>query len=588
MSEKNEKAGEILKKALNDLGRIPENGHYPTSTLFTLWFLLARLTDNPALARASITDGPNDKGCDAVFIDERAEKVFVIQAKHSRRLGEHSENRDAITSFTVLHQCISKDDDSCAEEFLRDADPIAANKLRQARELVREREFALEMIFLTCRSVSPGMRRDFINRTEKQGVIIDAGKLADIIDDWEKGIAPPIPELRLEMDSESYMRYEDERADGEKVETWIFPMRGDKVARLFSDTGVRIFAANVRGYLKKTSVNAAMKRTLEIDPENFFHRNNGVTISCRGAERTESGILLVRNPQIINGQQTTRTLAEFTNKNPKQAATTRVLVRVFVEEHGDKLVSSVVIGVNEQNPIKASDLVSSDPRQVTLERELRKINICYLRKRGRETKQEVKARSISSGLMSSVRGVYKKEEFAKAVAGCEIDPAKVRSGLDNLFHTEYHLLFPTDDPYYYLSRRFLVEAVTSRASGNSDRAYAKWVVAGFMWESLKAIIVPKQRRFLNIWLRRREENWYLREPLEKVIEMVFVEALNFYREESRKVDRKNRKDVSVFFKDTKDLAGKFRRFWRANASARKRDRFATLLKEVRSALTDWE
>ena len=587
MSEKNEKAGEILKKALNDLGRIPENGRYPTSTLFTLWFLLARLTDKPALARDSITDGPNDKGCDAVFIDERAEKAFIIQAKHSRRLGEHPEKRDSITSFTVLRERILTDDDSRAQKFLRDADPVAANKLRQARESVRERGFGLEMIFLTCHSVSAGMEEDFKTNTEEQGAVIDAGKLADIIDEWEKGVAPPVHELPLDMDSESHVRYEDKRTDGEKVETWIFPMRGDKVARLFSDTGPRIFAANVRGYLKKTSVNAAMTHTLENDPENFFHRNNGVTISCRGASRTESGVLLVRNPQIINGQQTTRTLAEFARKNPEKVEASRVLVRVFVEERGDKLVSSVVIGVNDQNPIKASDLVSNDARQVALERELRKINIGYQRKRERETKREVELRL--RGVMSSVRGVYKKEEFAKAVAGCNMDPAKVRSGLDNLFRDEYHLLFPTDDPYYYLSRRFLVEAVTSCASGNSDRAYAKWMVAGFMWESLKAIITPKERRFCDMWLHKNwGDNWHLKEPLEKSIEMVFVEALKFYREESRKTDLKKRKDLSRFFKDTKDLAVKFRRFWRANASATKRDRFAARLKEVRSALTDWE
>ena len=590
MSEKNERA-ETLAKALADLGRTPENRHYQPSTLFTLWFLLARLTGKPDLARDAITDGPGDKGCDAVFIDERAGKVFVIQAKHSRRFGESPERRDAITSFAALRGRILTDDDARAEQFLRDADPVAADKLRRARELVREQSFGLEMRFVTCHTVSAGMEEDFRVHTEQQGAVIDADELAEIIDDWEKGVAPPVHELRLEMDSEDRFRHKDERTDG--VETWVFPMRGDKVGRLFLDTGPRIFAANVRGYMgKKTSANESMEKTLERDPWNFFHRNNGVTISCRSAALAEGGRLLVRSPQIINGQQTTRTLSDFVRRKPEQAAAASVLVRVFVEERGDELVSSVVRGVNDQNPIKAADLLSNDPRQVALERELRKINIGYIRKRG-EAKQAARARLRRT--MSSVREIYKKEDFAQAVAGCGMDPRKVRSGLDNLFRDEYGSLFPTDDPYYYLSRRFLVEAATSCARGNPDRAYAKWMVTGFMWESLKPIVEPRGRRFCDMWLRRGwggdgwgGDKWHLKEPLDKAIEMVFAEARRFYHGESRNMDRNRRKDISVFFKDTRDLAGKFHRFWRANASATKRDRFAARLEDIRSALADWE
>lgn len=585
MSEKNEKAGETLAKALADFGRNPDNGRYQPSSLFTLWFLLARLTDKPAAARDAMTDGPNDKGCDAVFIDERAGKVFVIQAKHSRRLGEKGENRNAVTSFARLRERILTDDDARVENFLRNADSIVADKLRRARTLIHGRGFGLEAQFVTCNSVSKGIKGDFMDDTDGEGVIIDADELAAIIDEWENGVAPPVHELRLEMDSEERMRYKDQRADGEKVETWLFPMRGDKIAQLSVDTGPRIFAANVRGYLKKTSVHKAMADTLEKDPQNFFHRNNGVTIACRGAALADDGALLVRGPQIINGQQTTLQLADFVRKYPEQVAKARVLVRVFVEERGDDLVLSVVRGVNAQNPVKESDLLSNERRQVALERELRKINIGYQRKRERETKGEL-LRRLHRNTMPGVRGVYKKEEFARAVVGCNMDPAKSRGGLDNLFRDEYGDLFPTDDPYYYLSRRFLVEAVTAGARGDLNRGRAKWVVTGFIWGELKSLV--ENKRFCDLWLRPNSEKRRLKESLQKAIEMVFVEALKFHREESRKVERAQRKSVSMFFKDTRDLAGKFRRFWRASASATKRARFAARLRDVGSALENWE
>ena len=85
-------------------------------------------------------------------------------------------------------------------------------------------------------------------------------------------------------------------------------MRGDKVGKLYGDTGVRIFAANIRGYLdSKTSANREMEKTLETEAKKFFYLNNGVTISCDKIDDREidQNVLILRRPQIINGQQTT-------------------------------------------------------------------------------------------------------------------------------------------------------------------------------------------------------------------------------------------------------------------------------------------
>ena len=75
----------------------------------------------------------------------------------------------------------------------------------------------------------------------------------------------------------------------------------------------KLFARNIRGFLgMKSPVNKGMEETLKKEPERFFYYNNGVTIICDEAERKSSGgrdILQVANPQVINGQQTTRTLA---------------------------------------------------------------------------------------------------------------------------------------------------------------------------------------------------------------------------------------------------------------------------------------
>ena len=61
-----------------------------------------------------------------------------------------------------------------------------------------------------------------------------------------------------------------------------------------------------------TGDNRGMEATLQKEPEYFWYYNNGITIVCDEAKQESSRgrqILRVTNPQVINGQQTTRTLA---------------------------------------------------------------------------------------------------------------------------------------------------------------------------------------------------------------------------------------------------------------------------------------
>lgn len=180
--------------------------------------------------------------------------------------------------------------------------------------------------------------------------------------------------------------------------------------------------------------------------------------------------LRVENPQVINGQQTTRTLAAHS----KLAGKASVLVKVIVVPRKTKqaagrfedLVSQIVAGTNWQNAIKQSDLMSNDRRQVDLERAFRKLGYFYLRKR--QSKGETR-KLIGRGQYRCVT----KEEIAQAVAGCDLDPTVLRAGREHLFSEQnYSIVFPNSDPDFYLPRYWLMREVSWCSRGRPERGYA--------------------------------------------------------------------------------------------------------------------
>src|SRR4051794_28324348 len=103
-----------LKAELTELGGVFPN--LPDTELFVLWFVRAFLVDSPEVARQALTGGSNDKGVDAVFIDEQARRVFVIQGKY--RQGGGPEGRTDVMQLAGLAKPLTGD--AAAFSDLRD------------------------------------------------------------------------------------------------------------------------------------------------------------------------------------------------------------------------------------------------------------------------------------------------------------------------------------------------------------------------------------------------------------------------------------------------------------------------------------
>jgi len=528
--------------------------HLKPDDVFVLWFLVAYLIEDEDQGARALVGGAGDKGIDAIWIDESAKAVFVVQAKFRESLGQRSENRNDVLGLLEVARYLSEKDNHKFESYLDKMEPLAAARLRDARQRFLADSFRVLLYFVTLGKVSSTIRNDAelrigeFSKLVTMG-IIDSTSAADVMRNYLDGVAPSIPACRLETERGDQVRVNSisQRYDEKnKIECWVLSMRGDKIAELFETAGTRLFARNVRGYLgQRPPVNEAMKETLQDEPDRFFYYNNGITILCDEAEKkSHEGreALHIKHPQIINGQQTTRTLA----KHPGLAANASVLVKVIAvkqrsseDTQFNSLLSSIVAGTNFQSPIKQSDLRSNDRIQVALERSLRKLGYGYIRKRqaGSEEKVQVGGKQYDR---------IKMEDFAQAVAACEMDGYIARSSKEKLFDEEkYKDLFKNPEPFFYLARYSLMKQVRGGLWAKGERREVRWLVVSFVWSRLFPLFkgVGQLRAFSEQC--QRKENACV-EPLGRAIDNAARAAMKFYQ--ATKGKGVEAVDMPTFFK----------------------------------------
>lgn len=573
-----------LKEVKDELNQIRKrNPALKDDSAFVLWFLQSYLVDSEETAKKALTGVCGDKNIDAIFIDEKVKQANIIQGKFHYAEG-YREKRNDVLAFADL-SLKPWGGSSELEVFYNRLDPLVRQKFEELVGRVRRNKYVLRLFYVTTGTCSPQIISEANERVRQSNgpseiYIIDYDRVLTIFKDYLEGVAPAVPLLNLKIVSEGAIYHEGmlHRHDPERgIDSWVFSMSGKDIGELYDKVGIRLFARNIRGYAGDTDVNKSIARTIKNEPHNFWYYNNGLTIVCDGVKHEEQGrekVLVVENAQVINGQQTTRTL------HKTQSRSTNILVKVIKiprnkgnGQEYDTLVNSIVQATNWQNHIEPSDLVSNEHIQVLLERELRKVGYQYIRKRMH--KSEAK-RLFGQGFYQ-----VDKREIAQVVAACEFNPYVVRKvGKEGLFERPYYAsIFRSTLISYYLSKYRLMKEVSYAARGYPERAYAKWLVLRFLWDQLSADIGSGNAE-LRFRYACERENYRVTIPLNSAAIDVFRAALKFYRQKRGKGEKA--KDVSSFF-NLKDTHENFVSFWNSPKNKYKR-RVRNNIKKFRDAL----
>ena len=181
----------------------------------------------------------------------------------------------------------------------------------------------------------------------------------------------------------------------------------------------RFFEANVRDYQGNNSVNSSIAETLNAEAEeDFWWLNNGVTIIAEEISLVNSRELLLVNPEIVNGLQTSTEIYNyFSSKGDKLSNETRnVLVRLIVPE-SEESRDRIIFATNNQTNIPKSSLRVTDAIHLQIEMYFKSRGLYYDRRKNYYKNQKKKSSEIvgvSFLAQCLITLILRKPDFARA------------------------------------------------------------------------------------------------------------------------------------------------------------------------------
>ena len=168
-----------------------------------------------------------------------------------------------------------------------------------------------------------------------------------------------------------------------------------------------IFEANVRDYQGNSQVNEQIRETLTINnKDDFWWLNNGITMLSTKALIADNS-LLVENPQIVNGLQTSTELSTYAKKANIDSDNRNILVRV-VKTSDDDRRNRIIKATNSQTNMPYASLRATDKIHSDIEDHFNANGLYYDRRKnfykneGKSARDIVSISSLAQSVISTI------------------------------------------------------------------------------------------------------------------------------------------------------------------------------------------
>lgn len=471
----------------------------PLHRSFIKWYIETRFG---AEATFDLTDGPSDGGIDAIVTELRlrGKAIYVLQSKFHDGFWKGHDKALSISDYLEFDSMPSRfRDDELFDAWLGTVTPDLRPKYQTLRRRLAAPATAATWQLITLHARSRA-GEDRLQELSEDSFVYGA-QHAQLFQMSKEGATPPAEPLNLRF-TES-MTVEDTARD---VTSYVFSAYlKDFVDFMDHDIEDRLFARNVRLDLR-SKINKQIRRTYLDSPHEFWYSHNGITIVCAKAEIRGKQARLVL-PSVINGSQTLHALRGVSRRDPDAQVLTRVLVvQTNNASHPTrKFVNDVIYRMNQQNPMKASNLRANDDQQVAIGGLFASHKVFYER---REGEWAARQRLLHNQGFRRLRS----RDLAQILAACDLGPAAAKGKIDALF----------DEPYYdrlfyqdfkdilmkWLAYRFVGDVVQDtriRGTKPRQRRQAMWTVLHIAYHGMRQS--PSYRSLLdNPTAARRLQN----------------------------------------------------------------------------------
>lgn len=336
----------------NDISQEYYLKNYPNNgQRFVAWYLRNIHNLNTFETKACIIDGRDDKQIDAVYVDDQAQIVYIIQGKFYQGTIDSEPLREVIASWIQI-----KD--------LTRLQESANYKLRQKiNEISQAFEDDYEVCFelVTTANLTDAAKKDldaFNNELSESQTLNANIVLVDgdtIQARYNEALNKNRPYINYEFTLEPG-KFMEMRIDATLVVIAAIPLR--ECIKIPGIKDGSLFRKNVRQSLGLSNkVNKGISKTLKTNPKEFFFLHNGVTAICSSI-KIDGNTMSVKELNVVNGCQSLNTIYSC-SESVRNISDAYIMFR-FYEISDSERADNISTCTNSQSAVKARDLRSND------------------------------------------------------------------------------------------------------------------------------------------------------------------------------------------------------------------------------------
>lgn len=338
--------------------------------------------DVASFAMESLTDYPQDKKADIIYIDEAEGIACIAQGYCAQEWGK----AEALANK-------ASDLNTAAAWLLQMPINETPDVIRPHAKLLREgleKKTITKLIFAYAHNAyeSANVQRELeavgnllngLNIIKESGVEVDVVELGlcqiEALHLASLGSIQVLEEVKLSAKALI-------QESGTGWHAYVLSLPGEFLYDMYEKHKNALFSANLRDFLgaRKVSgnVNNRIRETVERSPGHFFILNNGITLVTKKVIFDKSNNTLhIHGVSVVNGAQTTGAIHTAGRDNAKNVST---LAR-FITVDDPAMIPMIVAGNNTQNSIVAWDRRSNDPTQIRIKEEFKTKGVDYVHRR---------------------------------------------------------------------------------------------------------------------------------------------------------------------------------------------------------------